>query len=142
MKRMNMMLMSMLAGGMMLVHTGCAHKAASIADLAGEWEIVEVNNQPVSAEETPFLGFNVAEKQLYGNAGCNALMGNLEIDENQAGTLTFGALGSTKRMCADMATEDAILQALGTVKEYALDGVKLTLKDSKGSELMELKKKP
>lgn len=142
MKRMKVMLMTMLAGGMMMISTGCVQKVASVADLAGEWEIVEVNNQMVSAEETPFLGFNVAEKQLYGNAGCNSLMGNLETDENQADALSFGALGSTKRMCADMAAEDAILQALGAVKGFALDGEKLVLKGADGSELMELKKKP
>lgn len=142
MKRMKVMLMVMLAGGMIWMSTGCAQKAVSIADLAGEWEIVEVNNQLVSAEETPFLGFNVAEKQLYGNTGCNSLMGNLETDDNQGDALSFGALGSTKRMCADMATEDAILQALGAVKGFALDGLNLVLKDADGSELMELKKKP
>lgn len=142
MKKMKVMLMAMLACGMMFMGTGCAQKAVSIADLAGEWEIVEVDNKPVSAEETPFLGFNVAEKQLYGNAGCNSLMGNLETDENQPDGLSFGALGSTKRMCADMAAEDAVLQALGAVKGFALDGENLVLKGADGSELMELKKKP
>ena len=56
--------------------------------------------------------------------------------------LTFDAIGSTKRMCADMATEDAILQALGSVKGFALNGENLILNDGEGKELMELKKRP
>lgn len=135
------MLMALMLGGMMGMNIGCTPKKPSITDLTGEWEIVEVNNQPVSAEETPFLGFEVAEKQLYGNTGCNSLMGTLEIDENNVNALSFGALGSTKRMCADMATEDAILRVLDAVKGFVLDGTNLILTGLDGKELMELKKK-
>ena len=42
----------------------------------------------------------------------------------------------------DMATEDAILQALGAVRSFALEGEKLILNNADGKELMELKKKP
>ena len=59
-----------------------------------------------------------------------------------ANELSFDAIGSTKRMCRDMATEDAVLQALGAVKSFALDGDKLTLNDADGRELLELKKRP
>jgi hypothetical protein len=50
MKKMYVMLMALLAGGMMM-SCGSAKKSVSIADLAGEWEIVEVNDKSVSAEE-------------------------------------------------------------------------------------------
>ena len=138
---MNVMLMSVLAGGLMMMSCGSAKKSVSIADLAGEWVIVEVNEKSVSAEETPFLGFDVNEGQLYGNAGCNSLMANFDLSKT-SGELTFDAIGSTKRMCADMATEDAILQALGEVRSFALDGENLKLNNADGKELMELKKRP
>ena len=141
MKKMNVMLMSVLAGGLMMMSCGSAKKSVSIADLAGEWVIVEVNEKSVSAEETPFLGFDVNEGQLYGNAGCNSLMANFDLSKT-SGELTFDAIGSTKRMCADMATEDAILQALGEVRSFALDGENLKLNNADGKELMELKKRP
>ena len=141
MKKMNVMLMSVLAGGLMMMSCGSAKKSVSIADLAGEWVIVEVNDKSVSAEETPFLGFDVNEGQLYGNAGCNSLMANFDLSKT-SGELTFDAIGSTKRMCADMATEDAILQALGEVRSFALDGENLKLNNADGKELMELKKRP
>ena len=138
---MNVMLMSVLASGLLMMSCGSAKKSVSIADLAGEWVIVEVNDKSVSAEETPFLGFDVNEGQLYGNAGCNSLMANFDLSKT-SGELTFDAIGSTKRMCADMATEDAILQALGEVRSFALDGENLKLNNADGKELMELKKRP
>lgn len=141
MKKMNVMLMAMLASGLMMTSCGSVKKAATIADLAGEWEITEVDNKPVSAEEIPFLGFNVDEGQLYGNTGCNSLMAGFGVGKT-SGELSFDAIGSTKRMCADMATEDAILQALGAVKGFTFDGEKLILNNADGKELMELKKKP
>lgn len=140
MKKKKVMLMSVLAGGLMM-SCGSTKKAATVADLVGEWEVMEVDNKPVSAEETPFLGFNVSEGQLYGNTGCNSLMATIKVSES-AGELSFDAVGSTKRMCADMATEDAILQALGAVKGFTLEGEKLVLNNADGNELMELKKKP
>ena len=140
MKKKKVMLMSVLAGGLMM-SCGSSQKAATVADLVGEWEVMEVDNKPVSAEETPFLGFNVSEGQLYGNTGCNSLMATIKVSES-AGELSFDAVGSTKRMCADMATEDAILQALGAVKGFTLEGEKLVLNNADGKELMELKKKP
>ena len=141
MKKMNVMLMSVLASGLLMMSCGSAKKSVSIADLAGEWVIVEVNDKSVSAEETPFLGFEVNEGQLYGNAGCNSLMANFDLSKT-SGELTFDAIGSTKRMCADMAMEDAILQALGEVRSFALDGENLKLNNADGKELMELKKRP
>ena len=141
MKKMYVMLMSVLTGGLMMMSCGSAKKSVSIADLAGGWEIVKVNEKSVSAEETPFLGFDVNEGQLYGNTGCNSLMASFDLSKT-SGELSFDAVGSTKRMCADMATEDAILQALGEVRGFALEGEKLTLNNVDGKELMELKKKP
>ena len=140
MKKKKVMLMSVLAGGLMM-SCGSSQKVATIADLAGEWEILEVNNKPVSAEQTPFLGFDVNEGQLYGSTGCNSLMAGFGQSKT-SGELSFDAIGSTKRMCADMASEDAILQALGLVKGFALKEGILTLNNAEGKELMELKKRP
>ena len=141
MKMKNVLMMTLMTGSLMMMACGSTKKAATVADLAGEWEVMEVDNKPVSAEETPFLGFNVSEGQLYGNTGCNSLMATIKVSES-TGELSFDAVGSTKRMCADMATEDAILQALGAVKGFTLEGEKLVLNNADGNELMELKKKP
>ena len=141
MKKKNGLLMTLLAGSLMMTSCGSVKKTAAVVDLAGEWEIVEVDNKPISSEEIPFLGFNVKEGQLYGNTGCNSLMATIQLGED-AGDLSFDAVGSTKRMCADMTTEDAILQTLGAVKGFTLEGGKLMLNNADGKELMELKKRP
>lgn len=142
MRNMKKGIMALFVGSLMFMGCGSTQKAASVNDLAGEWEIVRVNGDSVQAEETPFLGFNVAESQLYGNAGCNSLMGTLETNADKPGVLSFGAVGSTKRFCADMATEDAILQAIGKVRNFSFSGELLLLKDESGHSLFELKKRP
>lgn len=131
----------MMMGLVSLMACGTSKKTVPFTSLEGEWIITEVNNEEVKAEVTPFLGFDTKEKSLYGNAGCNSLMGILEVDENKPGTLSFGSVGSTKRMCADMAAEDAILQTLGKVKGYEMTENTLILHDEAGKEIMELKKK-
>ena len=131
------MIMSLIS----LIACGTNKKSVSFTSLEGEWIIKEVNNKEIKAEETPFLGFNITEKSLYGNAGCNSVMGFLETDENRPGTLSFGSVGSTKRMCSDMAAEDAILQAIGNVKEFKIEDNKLILKDEAGQEIMKLQKR-
>ena len=130
---------AMMLGAMMLVSCGNAGKTYTAKDLSGEWNIVQVGGKPVKAEVEPFLGFQADDKQLYGNAGCNSLMGSFEVGAGQADALEFGALGSTKRMCADMEAEDAILQAMGQVKRFAFQADnRLVLKDAEGKELMVL----
>lgn len=127
-----------------LILSGCGstqHTRHS-GELAGEWAIVEVEGKIIKAETDPFLFFNVAEHQFYGNAGCNNVMGTLEMPEAEQGVLSFGAVAGTKRMCVDMASEDAILQALGQVRGYAFEEEnQLLLNDSAGKELIRLTRK-
>lgn len=130
--------MMMMSCALVMMSCGNASKA-TFEDLAGDWAVVSVSGKAVNAEVAPFLGFNVAEKRLYGNAGCNSVMG--ELQSNEAGSIDFLGVASTKRMCADMATEDAILQAMGAVKGFSIEGEKLTLTDAEGKPLMELKRK-
>ncbi|MBO5250714.1 MAG: META domain-containing protein [Bacteroidaceae bacterium] len=141
MRKMKKGITTLLVGSLMLMGCGSSQKAASVNELAGEWEIVRVNGKSVQAEETPFLGFNVAESQLYGNAGCNSLMGTLETNADKPEVLSFGAVGSTQRFCADMATEDAILQAIEKVRNFSFSNDVLFLKDESGHPLFELKKR-
>ncbi len=56
--------------------------------------------------------------------------------------MSFGGVGSTRMMCADMTTERLVLDAVNKVAGYELqkDG-SLLLKDKDGNKLMVLKKK-
>jgi len=57
---------------------GSAKQSVTLDDLAGEWKIEQVAGNPVNAENEAFLGFDVQENRLYGNAGCNSVMGGLQ----------------------------------------------------------------
>ena len=63
-----------------LMSCGTGKNSVAVVDFTGEWNIVEVNGEKVSAENAPFLGFDKDGHRLYGNAGCNRLMGSFELD--------------------------------------------------------------
>ena len=119
---------------------GTARKAAATIDaLDGEWRIVEVEGQalsPKAGEKEAFIGFNVKENRLYGNTGCNNLVGGLQADAKK-GTISFGQAGSTRMMCADMETEQRVLGAMGKVGKYEIsaDGT-MTLETADGKAVM------
>ena len=120
---------------------GNGKQVSSVEDLQGEWTVVEVKGQAIASDSEAFLGFNVADKQVYGNCGCNSLTGIFIVDEPQPGSLSLDQVGVTRRMCPDMTTEDAILSALAEVKGFGIENDILKLADAEGNELMELKKK-
>ena len=56
-------------------------------------------------------------------------------------TLMFGAMGSTRMMCADMAVEDAMLPALAKVVDFKVNGNNLNLLDVDGNIVISLEKR-
>ena len=120
---------------------GSGKQVASVEDLQGEWAVVEVKGDAIPSDSEAFLGFNVADKQVYGNCGCNSLTGIWATNDGQPGSLLLDQVGVTRMMCPDMTTEDAILSALAEVKGFGIENDILTLTDAEGNELVELKKK-
>ena len=55
--------------------------------------------------------------RVYGNSGCNRLMGVLDVAA-KPGEIDLGQLGSTRMMCPDMTLERNVLSALSQVKKY------------------------
>lgn len=118
--------------------------ASTLEALDGEWKITTVEGQaitPKPGEAEAFIGFNVKEKRVYGNSGCNRLTSALQADAKK-GTFTFGAAASTQMMCPDMDTEQKVLTAMGKVTGYEItkDG-KLVFKAEDGKAVMTLEKK-
>lgn len=114
------------------------------AVLEGEWNIEEVDGQPVDKQKTEneaYMGFSPKDKRMYGCAGCNRIFGGLDADAKKH-TVSFGTVGSTRMMCASMETEDAVLKVIDRVKAYeiASDGT-LTLKSDDGKKLMVLSRR-
>lgn len=126
-----------------------------LPSLQGEWLIVEVCGEPVlceaegaeagpwgAVEEQPWVGFDVRSGRVWGTSGCNRLLGTISIDE-PSGTVDFGGgMGSTKRLCADMRLEDAILAAFAQVRRFAYTAEgRVALTDSAGHTVMLLSAK-
>ena len=114
--------------------------ALGLEALNGDWNITTVNGKPATAEKQPFIGLDMQEKRLYGCAGCNRIMGSFEAEK--PGELSFGQVGSTRMLCQDMTTEQAVLEALNKVSGYEGTEQELTLTDADGKALLTLAKRP
>lgn len=116
----------------------CSNKYAA-ANLNGEWKIDQVLGTQVNAseEEMPFIGFQKEEARFYGSTGCNSFFGEFNTTENK-NDITISNLGSTKKLCVDMTTEDAIFSAFSQVASVEYDNNNMKLKDNNGKILMEL----
>ena len=127
-----------------LASCGTSRSAATLADVEGEWNVVEIEGSavvPAPGQEFPFMGFNCQENRIYGHAGCNRLVGTLDATA-KPGNIDFRALGSTRMMCPDMANEQHLFAALERVKRYRLiDATTLGLFGSSKQPLVVLKKR-
>lgn len=130
------------AGVLMVTATSCgSSKQVSATDLAGEWNIVTVNGENIDIENTPYLGLDVDGKRVYGNAGCNRVMGGLELDSLNPGKLHFTQVAATRMMCPDMEVENKVLGAMDKVAGYAENEAGLALTDAEGNTVMVLSKR-
>ncbi|WP_300724908.1 META domain-containing protein [uncultured Bacteroides sp.] len=129
-----------ICAGALMVACSSNKNVVKTADLSGEWTIVSVDGQNINIEEMPFIGFDLAEKRIYGSSGCNRMMGDLVLDTT-ASTINFGHVGSTRMMCPNMDTESKVLDAVNKVKGYKATADGIALIDEKGKELMTLVKR-
>lgn len=134
-----------MAGALMgLSSCGSTKNAATLSSISGEWNIIEVNGTavvPAPGQEFPFIGFDTKTGKVYGNSGCNRLMGSFDVNA-KPGTINLGALGSTRMACPDMTVEQNVLAALGQVEKYKKLGKEnMALCGSSNRPLVVLQKK-
>lgn len=73
-------------------------KALDRGEIGGYWAISQVAGKKAVGEEPPYLNFNIKERKVYGNNGCNTL--NSDYNANPAdSTLTFTNTITTMRAC-------------------------------------------
>lgn len=109
--------------------------------LDGEWNVIALSGQTPHTEEQPYIGFKTAEKQLFGNTGCNNIFGTLEYD-GAKGTIAFKNIASTMKACMNDTFEYPFTQALGKVKNVKpLKNGEIGLYDENGELLISLKKR-
>lgn len=93
---------------------------AVLADIDGEWDIIEINGTavvPAPGQAYPYIGFNKTTGRIYGNAGCNRLMGAFDVNA-EPGTIDLGQIGTTRMICPDMVLEQNVLNSLAQVEHY------------------------
>lgn len=135
--------LSMAAIGFAVLMGSCGtgSKTMTNVDLSGEWNIVDINGEALSGDAKPFLGVDVVEKRIYGNAGCNRMMGGLEYDSVQPGKVRFTSVATTRMMCPEMETEQKVLAALDKVVGYSGTEESLSLVDAEGNNVMTMEKR-
>lgn len=119
-------------------------EVASLSSMNGEWNIVEINGAavtPSQGQSAPTIGFDITTGKVYGNSGCNRLMGSFDVNA-KAGTIDLGQLGSTRMMCPDMTLEQNVLSTLTQVKGYKKMGkASMALCNAANRPVMVLEKK-
>ncbi|UYW00972.1 META domain-containing protein [Flavobacterium agricola] len=76
-----------------------------------EWKLIQLDNVGKDYGNA-YIQFDVAEKRISGNAGCNRIFGGFETEGNQ---ISFSQVGATRMMCSDgdaMQTESKVLAYL------------------------------
>lgn len=120
----------------------CSEAKTDAKKLEGKWNIIEVKGEKILKEGMPQMNFDMAEKKLHGNAGCNIFNTTVTLDDNDVSAITIAPAATTMMACPDMETEDAILQAMGDVKSVKAgqNDNEMLLVDGSGNVLLVLSK--
>lgn len=125
--------------GMMI---SCSEAKTEAKKLEGKWNVVEVKGEKILKEGLPYMEFDMAQNKLHGNAGCNMFNTTITLDANDVSSITIAPGAATMMACPDMATEDAIMKAMGDVKAVKAGNSEseMALVDQDGNVLLVLSK--
>lgn len=99
---------------------GSTKNVSVLADIDGEWNIIEINGTavvPAPGQAYPFIGFDKATGHVHGYAGCNRLIGSFDVNA-EPGVIDLSKLATTRMMCPDMTVEQNVMNALSQVQKY------------------------
>lgn len=100
--------------GMMI---SCSDAKTDAKKLEGKWNVTEVKGEKIQTDNMPYMEFNMSEKKLHGNGGCNMFNTTVTLDDNDVSSITIAPAAATMMACPDMTVEDAIFKAMGDVKK-------------------------
>lgn len=125
--------------GMMI---SCSEAKVDAKKLEGKWNVIEVKGEKILKEGLPYMEFDMAEKKLHGNAGCNLFNTTVTLDDNNVSSITIAPGAATMMACPDMAIEDAIMKAMGDVNAVKAGSSEseMLLVDKDGNTLLVLSK--
>ena len=115
-------------------YKGCGQYLADYR-LHDIWVLDSINNKKTVAADfmkgIPLLEFNLSEKKIFGNTGCNSINGVMEVLGKK---IYFGKLATTRMACKNMNFESAYLQKLDNkIIPYQIKPGKLYLQVSSNS---------
>lgn len=101
--------------------------------------ITDIGNEDLpQGIERPTIEFQLVEKRVGGTNGCNNFSGELlEVGERK---LKLGPLAMTRKACMGSNIPDRVTSALNKVSGYQLDGLKLSLLNEAGAEILRYRK--
>ena len=147
---MKKVIVSLCMAGALIALSSCrsSKDAATLSSINGEWNIIEINGAavvPAPNQEFPFIGFDTNTGKVFGNSGCNRMMGSFDVNA-KPGTIDLGAMASTRMACPDMSGERELLQALDKVVRFDAVGEvkpvnKIALYGTDNTKLMVIEKK-
>ncbi len=119
------------------------HIKDAAKQLYGEWNVVEINKQPYSGSERPYiyLDFSSGKNRLMGSLGTNAVNGTFTVKGEK---LSFANLITTDRDATSASTERAILKALQDAHGVILTRLEpteyLTITDKHNHQILKLRR--
>lgn len=116
-------------------------RRANIDFLNGEWEVTSINGSSVNPDAQPDIFFDIAERKIHGNTGCNYFNGDIYLDHRRSNAIDFSKMGVTRMACPYTPQETAMLVALEETAT-ALSGGKnvAMLLSADGRELLTLRR--
>lgn len=109
-----------------LTVASCTNRVGN-ADKLGKNQASITGTQWVLADDvTNKPTLMVEQNRISGNAGCNNYFSDAVIDTS-AGNFSAKNVGSTRKMCNNMATENAFLNVLPQVNKYVVTETTLEL---------------
>lgn len=100
--------------------------------IAKQWTVINLEGIENLSQKPTFL-FSENENKISGSTGCNNYFGTYKIENN---SIRFSEMGTTRKMCPDMTTENSFLSNLGLVNYFKIEKENLFLFDEKDTVLM------
>lgn len=94
----------------------CSEAKTDAKKLEGKWNIVEAKGEKIQKETLPYMEFDMKDKKVHGNAGCNIFNSTVVLDDKDISSITINPAAATMMACPDMETEGVILQSFDDVK--------------------------
>ncbi|WP_455641075.1 META domain-containing protein [Parabacteroides sp.] len=132
------LMLPMILGMMM----SCSEAKTDAKKLEGKWNVTEVKGEKILKEGLPYMEFDMAQKKLHGNGGCNMFNTSITLDDNDVSAITIAPAAATMMACPDMTVEDSIFKAMGDVKGVKAGSSEneMVLVDQAGNVLLVLSK--